>query len=186
MDTEWNSSVKSLDFPRVGQLGFVVNDIEASISSYASFYNVDKWFEPIYVEKVFQIGGEKVELDLRLLFAFSGGLQLELIQTGSQIPHLYAQHLERYGEGLHHLGFFISNFDQRMQMVESIGIPVLLQGSFRTAGGGRARFAYLDTQQYCGVIMEFIEVKLYGISLPQREFTWNIGALTGDAEIIRI
>ena len=61
------NTVKALTLPRIGQLGFVVRDIEASLPFYSSFYNLDKWFEPVYVERRFEIDGEQVELDLQYI-----------------------------------------------------------------------------------------------------------------------
>jgi len=39
---------------------------------------------------------------------------------------------------------------------------------------------YLDTCARCGTILELIEIRLYGLSLPQTQFFYNIGSLTGD------
>jgi hypothetical protein len=59
-------------------------------------------------------------------------------------------------------------------------LQVLFEGRFKTAGGGAVRFVYLDTRQHCGIILELINIKLYGINIPQTEPMINVGRLTKD------
>jgi methylmalonyl-CoA/ethylmalonyl-CoA epimerase len=179
MDVADLAAVKALDLPRIGQLGFVVNSIDDSLPYYSSFYNIGTWYEPKYDEKHYWIGTEQVDLQQRLLIGFSGKLQIELIEAGGT-GHLYADYLAERGEGLQHLGFYVPDLDRRQKMAEDLGIPVVFSGRFKTAGGGTAKFAYLDTCDKCGTILELIEVRLYGMSLPQTQLFYNIGNLTGD------
>ena len=172
-----------LKLPRVGQLGFVVSSIPASRPVYATLYNLDNWFEPKYLERQFTSGGSKIELDFRIAYAFSGKVQVELVQAPAG-ENIYAQYLAQSGEGLHHLGFYLSDLDRRMASVRQTGLPVLLEGRLKLAGGSQARFAYLDTRELCGTIVELIEIKTLGVSLPQTQFTMKIGGLTGDVHRI--
>ncbi|UCD98935.1 MAG: VOC family protein [Chloroflexota bacterium] len=169
-----------LGLPPVGQLGFVVEDIRDSLPEYASSYNIKSWFEPKYAEKHFQIGGEEIELDLNLVFGYTGKLQVELIEEKSRRSPLYRNFLERYGPGLHHLGFYVPDLLEKLRGAHQLGLEVLQEGQFETAGGGSVRFAYLDTQQISGTIIELIDIKLYGLNVPQTEFMMNFARLTGD------
>jgi catechol 2,3-dioxygenase-like lactoylglutathione lyase family enzyme len=170
----------SLGLPSVGQLGFIVHDIQRSLPTIASTFNLKTWFEPLYSEKQFKIGGETVELDFNLAFAYSGKLQIELVEEKSQRALIYKDHLESQGQGLHHLGFYVPDLDAKLKIVRQLGLDILLEGQFTTAGGGYARFAYLDTRQLSGIIIELINIKLYGINVPQTEFMMNVGRVTGD------
>jgi catechol 2,3-dioxygenase-like lactoylglutathione lyase family enzyme len=170
----------SLNLPRLGQLGFVVDSIEDSLPYYASFYGLDTWFKPKYVQKQYQAGGKHLDLDLDLTFAYSGNTQIELIATRAQEENLYHRHLAEYGGGLHHLGFYVNNLDERTRVMRELGIGVLVEGEFKTAGGGLARFAYLDTKQVFGIILEVIEIRLYGINVPQNSLMMKVAAITGD------
>ena len=71
-------------------------------------------------------------------------------------------------------------FTAKLKIVEQLRLEILFEGQFKTAGGGSVRFAYLDTRQQCGIILELINIKLYGINVPQTEFMMNVGRLTGD------
>jgi hypothetical protein len=88
--------------------------------------------------------------------------------------------LENYGEGLHHLGFFVPDMDPKLKIAKQIGLNILLESEFKTAGGGYVRFAYLDTRKICGIIIELANIKLYGVNVPQTELMMNVGRLTGD------
>lgn len=179
-------AVRALNLPAVGQLGFVVRSIETALPSYAAFYHLDTWFRPKYSDKQFQIGPDRVEVDVDLVFAFSGKTQIELVEASGPAETLYRRHLAERGEGLHHLGFYVSNLDDRLRVIRGLGINLLLEGRFKTAGGGLARFAYLETEQLCGSILELIEVRLYGLSIPQTSFMMNVAAATGDVMKTRV
>jgi len=170
----------SLGLPAVGQLGFIVNDIHSTLPGIASLYNLKTWFEPQYSEKQFKIDGKTIELDFNIAFAYSGKLQIELIEEKSQRAPIYSDHLESYGQGLHHLGFYVPDLDAKLKVAGQLGLEILFEGQFKTTGGGSVRFAYLDTRQHCGIILELINIKLYGINVPQTEFMMNVGRLTGD------
>jgi methylmalonyl-CoA/ethylmalonyl-CoA epimerase len=180
------SVARSLNLPRVGQLGFVVNSIEDSLPYYASFYNLDTWFKPQHTGKEYQIGAEQVDLGLDVIVAYSGKTQIELIETKGQEEDLYHRYLAENGEGLHHLGFYVNNLDERLELMGKLGIEVLMARNIKTARGGLVRFAYCETTQLCGAILEFIEIRLYGISVPQTSFMMNVAAITGNVIKTRI
>jgi len=84
------------------------------------------------------------------------------------------------------LAFYVNNLDERSKAMSKLGIGILMEGRFRLAGGGLTRFAYFDTKQLCGTVLELIEIRLYGISVPQTSFMMNVAALTGDVLKTRI
>jgi hypothetical protein len=128
----------------------------------------------------FNIGDQPIELDFNLAVSYSGKLQIELIEEKSQRARIYQDHIENYGEGFHHLGFFVSDMETKLERAKKIGLSILLESKFKTAGGGSVRFAYLDTRKICGIIIELANIKLYGVNVPQTEFMMNVGRLTGD------
>lgn len=171
-----------LGLPKVGQLGFIVHDIESSLPAYASLYNRKTWFEPLYAEKKFKIGGERRDLEFNIAFTYSGNLQVEIFEEKSQQAPVYQEHLDTYGPGLHHLGFYVSDMDSKLKIAEKLGLDILLEANFKTAGGGFVKYVYLDTRQLSGIITELIHITLYGINIPQSEFMMNVGKMTGDVK----
>jgi catechol 2,3-dioxygenase-like lactoylglutathione lyase family enzyme len=169
-----------LDLPRVGQVGIITPGIQDALPGFAAAFNLRTWYEPQYAEKHFFIDGQEVELDFNLVFAYSGGLQIELIEENSQKALIFKDHLDQQGQGIHHLGFFVADIDAKLKRANQLGLEILLEGQFKTAGGGSVRFVYLDTRQQCGIILELINIKLYGVNIPQTELMINVGRLTRD------
>jgi len=162
------------------ELGFIVRDLEAALPRYAAVYNLDTWFAPNYAEVEFKVRGQPVAMDLDIKLAFSGNTQIELIEATGPGASLYERHLAEHGEGLQHLGFLVPSVPKRLAVAQQLGLEVLQEGHFTTKGGGRAHVVYLDTRELCGIIVELIEVSLYGLHLPQTPFTYNLAAITGD------
>jgi methylmalonyl-CoA/ethylmalonyl-CoA epimerase len=175
-----------LRLPRVGQVGIIAPSIQDALPGVAGAFNLKTWYEPQYAEKHFTIHGEQVELDFNLVFAYSGGLQIELIEEKSRRAAIYQDHLDRHGQGIHHLGFFIADLDDKLQLASQLGLEILLQSRFTTAGGGAVQFAYLDTRPQCGIILELINIQLYGFNVPQTEFMINVARLTGEVRKFQV
>ena len=169
-----------LKLPKVGQIGILTPDIQSALPGVAAAFNLQTWYKPQYAERQFFINDDQVDLDFNLVFAYSGGLQIELFEERSQKAEIYKDHLDQQGQGIHHLGFYIADMDGRLKIAETLGLEVLLESQFKTAGGGSVRFVYLDTRPQCGIILELINIKLYGINIPQTEFMINVGRLTKD------
>ena len=144
---------RTLELPEVGQIAIVVADLEKAIEYYertiglGPFRRVEKDFDPVFYR------GEKISSKWLLAFAAMGPTQYELIQPVSG-PSLYREFLERHGEGLHHLGFYVDDLDERVARYRQISIGVLMEGRDATVA-----FAYLDTVKVGGVIFELIERK---------------------------
>ena len=179
-------NTSGLNLPRVGQIGIITPNIQEALPAVAAAFNLQTWYEPNYVQKLFIIDSEQVELDFNLVFAYSGRLQVELIEEKSGRGAIYQDYLDQHGQGIHHLGFFIPDMDAKLELAGQSGLEVLLESRFKTAGGGSVRFAYLDTRQVCGMILELINIKLYGINVPQTEFMINVGRLTADVRRFKV
>ncbi len=171
---------KKLGLSRIGQVGIVVRDIARSMEYFSGLYNVGPWYRTKLAEEEMSYRGKKIDLKLDIVIAFTGKVEIELIQVISGEENIYSSILEKQGGGVHHLGFLVSGFDRKLEAVKAMGVRPLQWGTLRTAGGAVTRFAYLDTIDTCGVITEFIETKLFGISMPHSNLIMRIGSLTGD------
>jgi methylmalonyl-CoA/ethylmalonyl-CoA epimerase len=89
---------------------------------------------------------------LKTGFLYLGEVQIELIQVISG-ETLHTKFLEERGEGLHHLGFFVDDLENELTELEKEGIKVLDRGTVQ----GIVKFAYLDTEEALGVILELIQ-----------------------------
>ncbi len=180
-----DQTIQKFRLPKVGQIGIVVRNMGAVLPQYARLLNVNPWFRSKTVEQEVTYRGKKISMDLDLLLGYSGRMEVELIGVGSEEENIYTEVL-RKGGGLHHLGFFVSDFDRRMLTLKNTGVKVLQQGRIATGGGSITQYAYLNTVEQCGVILELIESKLKGrIPVPHTKFMMGIGSLTGDVEKLR-
>jgi methylmalonyl-CoA/ethylmalonyl-CoA epimerase len=138
------------------QVAFVVKDLTAGMR----FFNRTMGVGRFYViedfglharDKTFR--GRPVEHNFKLALAYSGDTQIELIQHLSG-DTCYKEHLERRGEGLHHLGFFLYDPKEYQRALDSLGTggyASLMSGRF-----GTTRYTYLDTEAVIGSIMEIV------------------------------
>jgi len=138
------------------QVAFVVKDLAAGME----FFNRTMGIPRFYViedfglharDKTFR--GRPAEQNFRLALAYSGDTQIELIQHLSG-DTCYKEHLERRGEGLHHLGFFLYDTGDYQRALDSLGASgyaKLMTGRF-----GTTRYTYFDTEAAIGSIMEIV------------------------------
>ena len=137
---------------KVDQIGVVIKDMEKAIVYYQSL-GIGP-FKPVSTTVVERKMGGKVVTDLTLdiRVAQMGPVQLELIQPlkGESIQKKF---LERKGEGINHLGFFVEDIDIETAKLEMQGFKVVYSGRYQNGGG----FAYFDTDKFGGVMFELLE-----------------------------
>jgi hypothetical protein len=140
------------------QIGIVVEDLEGAMPHYSSVFACGAWSVWTYGPGVLRessFRGEPGRFAMRLALAGSEP-QLELIQP-LEGPSLYHEWLDEHGPGLHHIGMRVSELDPAVRDMERRGHGVLQSG--RGYGlDGDGGFAYLDTADRLGVILELIEV----------------------------
>jgi len=132
-----------LQLKSVDQIGIVVRDIDKVIASWSKLFGVGPWtFRDLSFKDA-----EGRPLKARLAFASLGSVQLELIQpVEGRIFH--SEFLDKHGEGLHHLGFFVDDFEGEVNNLLAQGAKVL--------SSGPGSYAYFDTGGPGGVIYELI------------------------------
>lgn len=159
-----------LPLTHVDQIALVVRDLDAAVRRYWETLGVGPWRmytygPPLVREMTYR--GRAQEYRMRLALAQVGSLVIELLQPLSG-DNIYVEHLDRKGEGLHHVGVFVPSFDEAVAEAQRQGFAVLQSGRGygRHGDGG---FAYLDTEALLGVIVELIEVPRERVP-PEAEF----------------
>jgi methylmalonyl-CoA/ethylmalonyl-CoA epimerase len=137
--------------PGVSQIGVVVNDVDKTVEFFSSVLGIGPWRTVEVTRTKEQITSGGSPYRVKLAFTTLGPVQVELIQV-LEGKTVHSQFLERKGEGLHHLGFYVSNLDEIVAELGRRGIGVLQ--SVRGPGSG---FAYMDTGSVGGVIVELIQ-----------------------------
>jgi len=143
--------VRSPAFTETIQVAIVVRDLDAAMRTYVHDYGIGPWeiyaFDPGNVVDLRE-DGEPVERSWRLAIANVGQVQWELIQPLDE-ESVYARFLAEKGEGVHHLGVAVPDFDATVAEQAERGNGVLLGGEYKGI-----RFAYLATDRDIGVITE--------------------------------
>lgn len=140
------------------QIGILVPDLAAGIRKWSAVLGRDDWrvytYGPDWVPEL-TYRGQPGEFSMSLALIGSEP-QVELIQplTG---PSIYHEWIDEHGYGQHHIGFWVPSIDEVAKQANEAGIELLMTG--RGYGlNGDGGFAYLDTLDTMGVILEAIEV----------------------------
>ncbi len=178
--------LNELKLPPMRQLGIIVKSIDRSLPYYSKVLNIKPWYRAEIETSEIYYKDKRIELELDLAVGYSGGLQFELIEVGRGDKNIYTDLIEKQGEGLHHIGFLSSDIDKGIDALQKRGFQPLQHGTLKTKGKAITRFAYFDSIERCGYIIELIQTTLFGISIGQSRFLMKLGKLLGDIDVIKI
>lgn len=147
-----------LNVEAVHQIGIVVKDIDLSVERYWKEFGIGPWqiftFGP--GAKKLTYHGEPCSFALRIAMAQVGSLMIELLQPLSgSTPH--QDFLEQKGEGIQHLGVFVSNLEQAAEVMHNLGYKEI-SGAYGFGREGDGAAAYFDTENNFGTLLELIEL----------------------------
>lgn len=150
---------KILDNSKFAQIGFVVHDIEAAKAAYALLFDCaapETRPGGDYAMTRTRVYGEpapEAAADLAF-FQLSDGVQLELIQPNDK-PSVWRDHLDKYGEGVHHIAFQVEDADEAVRRLqEKFGAVVEQEGNY---GDGSGKYVYLDVQEQLKCRIELLQ-----------------------------
>ena len=105
---------KVLGFNEVSQIGIVVRDMDKALKNYSEIFGIEfpKVFIPEYFNRTYK--GKPADFKYKVALGMMGDLQVELIEP-MQGETAYREFLEKWGEGIHHLGFDVKNMDERIK-----------------------------------------------------------------------
>jgi hypothetical protein len=118
-------------FTKVVQVAMVVNDIEASVRRYWDDLGIGPWklytLDPSNTANM-TFHGKPVQHAFRAALTDIEDMEWELIQPLDK-RSVYAEHLSRHGEGLHHVAFDVKDFDKVTRELEAKGYEKVQSGS---------------------------------------------------------
>ena len=145
-----NEVRQRLQLPDVSQIGVVVEDLDRAVAFFQSTFGLGPFrVQEMEAPNIWDRGEEK-RIKAHLAFAAMGQVEIELIHI-VEGDSVHLEFLRQHGEGLHHLGFRVKDFQAKLEQAKAIGFEVLQTGPF-----GRF-YAYLDTRRHGGIIFELIE-----------------------------
>jgi methylmalonyl-CoA/ethylmalonyl-CoA epimerase len=145
-----------LPLPHFKQVALVVSNLDEAVRGWSAELGIGPWtayrLDPKRLKEM-RYHGEEVEFSFRHALAWQGELQFELIQP-LRGPSIFADHLERYGEGLHHVGAFVDDHPTAVADLLARGFTPLQSARGHGAEGDGA-FAYFNPPG-AGLIVELI------------------------------
>jgi 4-hydroxyphenylpyruvate dioxygenase-like putative hemolysin len=141
------------------QVCVVVKDLDEAMKRYSSafgvgpflVYNVDTSEWPGIKE-----GGKPADFRIRLAMSKLGNAILELLESQRGMT-IWQDFLDKHGEGVHHLGLFVDDFEAAFRHFTQQGFTVTVEGPI--VGEMRSgRFAYLDTHNNLGTTVELLDM----------------------------
>ncbi len=137
----------------ITQIGFLVRDAEATAKAYAEFFGVEYSTGATPAPEIakMQYLGQPSNGSCKQGFVDLGDVQMEFIQPDDQ-PSLWRDDLEKNGEGLHHIAFWVKDMEGHIQKLKELDYPMLQRGGW--PGG---RYAYFDAQDKLKLRLELLE-----------------------------
>lgn len=139
---------------KVTQIAIVVRDIEKAISEYAALLGVEK---PGFIvtagmeEAHTEYKGAPSEATAKLAFFNLGQVNIELIEPDGK-PSTWQDHLDKHGEGVHHIAFQVTDMEKRLRDLKAHGMAAIQRGDY--TGGC---YSYVDSSAKLGVELELLE-----------------------------
>jgi len=169
-----------LGLPQIGQVGYLVNDVEQTCLKHGRQLGVSNWYRPRI--RCFEHFHEGRPLDQRfdIAIGYSGGVQIEVFGVDGADRALLAG---SSGEPhLNHVGFFIEDTKAVRARLMSDGYATLQHGRFSFVRWSKTNMAYLDTRAQLGVIVELIENRFKGWRIDMPEWYVRLGVMTGQID----
>jgi glyoxalase/bleomycin resistance protein/dioxygenase superfamily protein len=154
---------------RIAQIGLVVHSVQRSAEQYWKLFGIGPWriktLDPSNVADM-TVHGLRVEHAMRIGIAMIGELEWELIEPLDD-RSIYAEHLRRHGEGLHHLLFDVGSYEKTCALFHKTGATKIAGGTWHGF-----RYAYFDTRHTLACLSEIYSPPPPGTPLPPPDYTY--------------
>ncbi|KPF85670.1 hypothetical protein IP70_11015 [alpha proteobacterium AAP38] len=142
-------------FGPIMQNGFVVRDLDAAMRHWVEVLGVGPFYvlpRVAFAETTYR--GQSVDIEMAVATAYSGDLQIELVQQLNSAPSVYRAFLDAGRQGLHHVGVASADYAADLARATAHGLTIA-QGGRTQADTG---FAYFDNEgAFPGTMVELFE-----------------------------
>ena len=142
----------------IGQIGYVVEDVEATVRDYYEKFGIGGWHFYTYAPPLLKFQnyyGKPVYYKIRLALGYFGNTRVEIIQN-IEGHTIYSDFIREHGYGIQHLGIYVEDIQEAIKEAAAAGYSVIMDGGgFGLDGDGH--FAYLDTEKICAITYELIQ-----------------------------
>ncbi|NOX70847.1 MAG: VOC family protein [Gammaproteobacteria bacterium] len=141
---------------QIMQIAYVVDDLDRALEHWTKSMGIGPFFVMEGLEIVDpRYRGQPTDIDITIALGYSGSMCVELIRQNDDGPSVYRELLDRTGcGGFHHWGIGTEQFDEEVARYQSRGYDEVFTG--KVAVGDR--YAYMDTQEDLGGMIELIKL----------------------------
>lgn len=142
----------TLDHMQVAQLAYVVTDLEAGIRQFNEAMGIGPWYRPGShpLSNVTYRGQAAAPVVVDIALAWSGELNIELIEQQSEVPSSYREMFAPGEGGLHHVAVWATDYAAEVAALDAAGFPI----SMEMNPWGDVRISYVDTRGLLGHMVE--------------------------------
>jgi catechol 2,3-dioxygenase-like lactoylglutathione lyase family enzyme len=145
---------ENLGSTTLAQVAIVVHHIEESAKRYADILGLPVP-EPITTAPGLEANqtyrGAPSNARAKLAFFNVGQVQIELIEPLGG-PSTWQEALDKRGECVHHIAFWVEGMQKSVDFLKSRGIPMVQRGDM-----GEGQYAYFDAESQLGLTLELLE-----------------------------
>ena len=139
-------------FGPIDQLGFVVEDLDRSLSGRMRALGLGPWtvFRGVTLDG--RLRGRPTRVTIDVALAYQGDVQIELIQPVGDAPSPSRGTDDEPLCGMHHMAWIVDDLDAAVANATARGLSVVFEAS-----NPSTRVAYLEAEGDAGTLYEFIE-----------------------------
>ena len=169
---------------KVAHACIVVNDIEEASAHYTRTLGIKHWYELVRTSDLdLYYKGEKRNCDVKIWLGGKGHTAIELIESKGD-ENLYTSYLSNFGEGIHHLQYYVKDLKKAIAEFEKEGLQVLQSACFYSKGM-KVDYVYMGKDEHSAAF-ELIEATLPGgIVKGDMPFEILLGRLTGNMKKVK-
>ena len=131
--------IKSVD-----HISYAVKDINKVVEAWSRLYGIGPWT----FKENSGTDAKGRPWKIRMAFAYLGPVEIELVES-LEGRIFQSKFIDKWGEGVHHLGFYVDNVDAEVAKLVKEGATLLIHDP--------GRFAYLDAGGPGGAIFELMK-----------------------------
>ncbi|MDR1902598.1 MAG: VOC family protein [Treponema sp.] len=143
------------------KIGFVVHHIETVMEEYAKIFGINpvpKVEMHLFDEKEQKpntwqkFRGKDCAVNVKVAFIDLEPIFLEFLEPIDETPTPWREHLEKHGNSVCFMSFYVNGFQQNIDFMDKQGYPLLFSQE-----KGYERYAYFDTLENLGITLEIKE-----------------------------
>ncbi len=147
----------------LAQVAIVVHNIDEAAQRYADILGMPvpqtiTTAPGLEVNQTYR--GAPSDARAKLAFFSVGQVEIELIEPLGGAS-TWQEVLDRKGECVHHIAFWVEGMQKSVNFLKSRGIPMIQRGDM-----GEGQYAYFDAEQQLGVTLELLENVRQGRAIP--------------------